>query len=300
MPHRPAVPPDAPLGAAPPPADLPPDLLDELLDVASEAVGAGARTALSWLHRDDLVVEHKTGPADLVSQADRQTEEAVRAVLTRRRPSDAVLGEEGGGGPFDDDAVVWVVDPIDGTTNYLYGYDCWAVSVAAVRAAGTGSGEQGYRDVLAAVVCEPVTGRTTAARAGGGTWCDGRRQHVRDTAELSSALVEVGFGHGEVRRHAGDMVGALDAAARDVRRCGSAATSLAMVATGRADAYWGPTVQLWDYAAGVLLVREAGGVVGDLTGRADLPAARSVLATAPALFDPLRDLLAPVYAGTGG
>lgn len=269
-------------------------LLDELLDAAQEAAGAGARTALDWLHRrDDLVVEHKSGPADLVSQADRLAEEAVRGVLQRRRPDDAFLGEEGGGGPFVEGAVVWVVDPIDGTTNYLYGYDCWAVSVAAVRAGADGA----FREVLAAVVVEPVTGRVTTARAGGGTWCDGRRQSVGSERDLPGALVEVGFGHGDLRRHAGPMVGALDAAVRDVRRCGSAATSLAMVATGRADAYWGPTVKAWDLAAGALLVREAGGVVGDLSGAADLPSGGSVLAASPALFEPLRDLLASVYAG---
>ena len=274
-------------------AQLDEPLLDTLLDAGREAAAAGAETALQWLRRrDELVVERKSGPADLVSQADRSTELAVREVLSRRRPDDAVLGEEGGGSPFADDAVVWVVDPIDGTTNFLYGYDCWAVSVAAVRGGSAGS----YREVLAAVVVEPVPGRTTSARTGGGTWCDGRRQRVRQEDDLEAALVEVGFGHGDVRRHAGPMVGALDASVRDVRRCGSAATSLAMVATGRADAYWGPTVQLWDYAAGVLLVREAGGVVGDLRGRSDLPASNSVLATAPGLFEPLRALLAPVYA----
>ncbi len=279
-------------------------LLDELLAVADEAAHAGAETAVRWLERrDDLVVEHKTGPGDLVSQADRETERAVREVLRRHRPADAFLGEEGGaeqghGAPPDGGRtsdVVWVVDPIDGTTNYLYGLDCWAVSVAAVRSEGPAA----YGDVLAAVVVEPVTGRTTSARAGGGTRCNGRPTGVRAGDELSGALVEVGFGHGVDRRFAGPMVGLLDARVRDVRRGGSAVSALAMVATGRADAYWGPTVKVWDVAAGLLLVREAGGVVGDLAGAVPtgLPPSSSVLAAAPGLFEPLRALLAPVYAG---
>ena len=110
------------------------DELDALLDVALEAAAAGAATALAWLHkRDTLTVEQKSGRSDLVSQADRDTEETIRAVLARRRPHDAFLGEESGGEAYREGDVVWVVDPVDGTTNYLYGLDAWAVSVAAVR-----------------------------------------------------------------------------------------------------------------------------------------------------------------------
>jgi len=275
--------------------------LDQLLDVAREAAGVGALTALGWLERRGaLAVEQKTGPSDLVSQADRDTEEAVRAVLARRRPGDAFLGEEGGGSGYREGGVVWVVDPVDGTTNYLYGLDGWAVSVAAVRCGPPGPEPDApaYGQVLAGVVVEPVSGRTTWARLGGGTWCDDRRCAVRGETALDQALVEVGLGHGADRRFAGPLVGALHPQVRDVRRGGSAVSALAMVATGRADAYWGPTVRVWDLAAGVLLVREAGGVVGDLAGAGEdgtVPRSGAVLASSPALFEPLRHRLRDVY-----
>ena len=125
----------------------------------------------------------------------------------------------------------------------------------------------------------------------------GRRCTVRSERSLDQALVEVGLGHGADRRLAGPLVGALHPEVRDVRRGGSSVTALAMVATGRADAYWGATVRVWDVAAGVLLVREAGGVVGDLEGAVEGAPPRSgqVLVSAPELFEPLRALLAPVY-----
>ena len=275
--------------------------LDDLLDVALEAAAAGAATALAWLYRRDaLTVEQKSGPSDLVSQADRDTEETIRAVLARRRPDDAFLGEESGGQDYREGDVVWVVDPVDGTTNYLYGLDAWAVSVAAVRTGPPGrhADSPAYGEVLVGVVVEPMTGRTTRARRGGGTWCETRRCAVRDEGDPGRALVEVGLGHGPDRRFAGPLVGVLDEGVRDVRRGGSAVTALAMVATGRADGYWGPTVRVWDVAAGVLLVREAGGVVGDLAGPSEdgsIPRSGSLLATGPALFEPLRALIAPVY-----
>jgi myo-inositol-1(or 4)-monophosphatase len=158
--------------------------LDEPLSVAGEAAREGARTAMSWRTRE-LVVEEKAASADLVSQCDRDTERIIRAVLARHRPGDAVLGEEPGvtegtGG------VRWIVDPIDGTTNYLYGRPDWAVSVAAADAAdGT---------LPAGVVLEPVLGRSTEARRGGGTVADGVRVPLLRQDDLSRALVELNFG----------------------------------------------------------------------------------------------------------
>ncbi len=275
------------------------DLTQELLDVAREAADAAATSALAWRARAaELRVEEKAGPADLVSQADRDAELAVRAVLARRRPDDAVLGEEGGTAAGSSD-VVWVVDPVDGTTNYVYGRDEWAVSVAAVRVAGPASpATVAAGKVLAGVVVEPVVGRTTWASAGGGTWCDGVRTHVRPTTDLAQVLVELGLGRPPTRQQAGRLVGLVDREVRDVRRGGSAAIALAQVATGRADASWGPGLQVWDAAAGVLLVREAGGTVGDLTGPLvdGIPATGTVLSAAPGVFEALRRVVAAVYA----
>lgn len=260
---------------------------DALLAVALEAAEAGATVALGWTRRD-LRVEHKAGPDDLVSQADRDAEVAIRSVLDRARPDDAVLGEEGGahGGST---GLQWLLDPIDGTTSYLYGRPDWAVSVAVRDADGV---------LLAAVVAEPVLGRVVAASAGGGTWQDGARVAELAQRDLARALVEVNLGRPEQWVHAGPVVSGLATRVRDVRRGGSAAVALANLATGRSDAAWQPGLQPWDCAAGILLVAEAGGTVGDLSGPygATVPASGDVLAAPPALWAPLCQVLRTAWA----
>jgi myo-inositol-1(or 4)-monophosphatase len=261
----------------------------DLLDVARKAAAAGAAVAARWREEADaLRVEEKAAPDDLVSQADREAEDAVRAVLADRRPQDAVLGEESGA-RAGSTGVRWVVDPIDGTTNYLYGRPDWAVSVAAM-------GEDGR--VLAGVVVEPALGRTTWAHAGGGTWADGARVPPLRQDDLVRALVELNLGRPDQKAAVPAVLAALVPRVRDVRRGGSAAVALSQVATGRVDAAWVPGLQAWDCAAGVLLVAEAGGTVGDLSGPTPgaVPASGDVLAAPPALWEPLRALLAPAYA----
>ncbi|CAL9336445.1 Inositol-1-monophosphatase [Streptomyces sp. enrichment culture] len=267
--------------------------LDDLLGLARDAARAGARTASSWRDRaHGLLVEEKAGPDDLVSQADRDTERAIRTVLAERRPHDTVLGEEEGI-TAGRSGVRWIVDPIDGTTNYLYGRPDWAVSVAAADADGD--------RLLAGVVIEPAPGLLTEARAGTRTTVNGTPAAAPHRRDLARALVEVNFGRPEQRPRAGPMVNALLPRVRDMRRGGSAAAALAQVATGRADALWAPGLQPWDCAAGVLLVQQAGGVTGDLTGPAPgtWPRSGDVLAAPPALWESLRSLLAVVYPEAG-
>jgi myo-inositol-1(or 4)-monophosphatase len=262
----------------------------DLLTVATEAASAGAELALSWRRRSgQLTIEQKTGPSDLVSQADRQVEDAIRSVLSRRRPDDGVLGEEGGE-VAGTSGVSWVVDPIDGTMSYLYGLPDWTVSIAAADSAGG--------ELLAGVVAMPVLNRVVAACRGGGTTVDGHPVRVRDTTELSHALVSVNFGRADRRARAGRMVDALLPRVRHVRRGGSTAAALAEVATGSADAAWSPDAKAWDIAAGVLLVSEAGGVIGDLDGvsATGWPASCEALVACPAIWQPLRRLLAAAYS----
>jgi myo-inositol-1(or 4)-monophosphatase len=270
--------------AAGPPIDL-----DELLTVARLATRAGARVALDWRSRADLLrIEEKVGPADLVSQADREAEDAIRRVVAGLRPHDSILGEEHGVAEGRSD-IRWLIDPIDGTTSYLYGRADWAVSVAA-------SHREDDR-LLAGVVAEPALDRLTEARVGGGTWSGARRVTVIDHGDLARSLIEVNLGRPHQRAQAGAMVAALAPRVRDLRRGGSAAAALAQVATGRADAAWLPGLQPWDCAAGVLLVQEAGGAVGDLTAGAvgTWPRSGDVLAACDALWEPLRSLLAAAY-----
>ncbi len=244
---------------------------------------------MDWLRRaGSLDVEEKTGPRDLVSRADRDTEDTIVRAIRRARPDDGILGEEREA-IAGDSGVVWAVDPIDGTTNYLYGRPEWAVSVAALR--------QDDQCVLAAAVCEPMLDRVTTAGAGGGTWSGGHQVTIKNADALRSALIEVNLGRDDQRGKAGAMIDALAPRTRDIRRGGSAAVALAQLVTGRADAVWAPGLQPWDGAAGVLLVHEAGGRVGDLAGptRGCWPASGDVLAATPALWSPLRELLAPIY-----
>ncbi|MCG5431106.1 inositol monophosphatase [Mycobacterium sp. MYCO198283] len=266
-----------------------PPLADELAAVARAAAAAGAQVAMAWRRRaSSLRIEQKTGPRDLVSRADRDAEEAIRAVLAELRPTDGVLGEEGGT-TAGTSAVQWAVDPIDGTTNYLYGRSDWAVSVAAVRSAD--------RTVLAGAVAEPMLDRMTVAAAGGGTFSGEHRTAAETRRPVSESLVEVNFGRDDQRGLAGAMVAALVPRVRDVRRGGSAACALAQLATGRVDAVWAPGLQPWDCAAGVLLVSEAGGTVGDLSGPTPgtWPAGGDVLAAGPQLWASLRQVLQPIY-----
>ncbi|MEU3557172.1 inositol monophosphatase family protein [Streptomyces fragilis] len=263
--------------------------LDGLLDLARDACRAGAREAVSWRGRAHrLLVEEKAAPDDLVSQADRSTEQVIRSFLTERRPDDAVLGEEAGISPGHG-GVRWIVDPIDGTTNYLYGRPDWAVSVAA---ADPGDGR-----LLAGVVAEPALGHLTWARAGAGTTADGAPAAALRHDDLTRSLVELNLGRPAQRRWAGAVVDVLLPRVRDLRRGGSAASALAQVATGRADALWAPGLQPWDCAAGALLVQRAGGTVGDLAGPTPgtWPPSGDVLAAPPALWEPLRALLAGVF-----
>ena len=260
----------------------------DLLDVARVAAQAGAEVAIGWRQRaDELQVSEKAASDDLVSQADTDTETAIRAVLRRYRPDDALLGEETGEEPGTT-GVRWLVDPIDGTTNYLYGRPDWAVSVAATDRTGR---------ILVGVVVEPAIGRSTWARAGGGTWSDDRQVAALTQSDLGRALVELNLGRPAQKPVVAAMLDALVPQVRDVRRGGSAASALAQVATGRADAAWVPGLKPWDCAAGVLLVVEAGGTVGDLNGPSAgrVPPAGDVLAAPPALWGPLRRLLAPIY-----
>jgi myo-inositol-1(or 4)-monophosphatase len=263
--------------------------IDELSRVARAAATAGAEVALGWHARAaELGVREKTGPRDLVSQADLDTEQAIRQVLADRRPGDAVLGEEQGRTPGGED-VEWLVDPIDGTTSYLYGRADWSVSVAARGADGR---------MLVGAVAEPSYGRLTTAAVDRGTWIGDRRCQLSTRSDLREALIEVNFGrpHDQHPR-AGAMVAALLPRVRDLRRGGSAASSLANVATGRADAAWSPGLQPWDGAAGIMLVLEAGGIVGDLDGPSEgrWPASGDVLAAPAGLWEPIRAVLAEVY-----
>jgi myo-inositol-1(or 4)-monophosphatase len=211
--------------------------------------------------------------------------EALRA----ERPGDGVLGEEYGDSPaVEPGAVRWILDPIDGTVNYLYGLPQYAVSLAAER-----DGE-----VVAGVVINAATGDEWTATRGGGAWRAGRRLAGSERTGLDQSLVGTGFGYDARRRaHQGRVLAALITRVRDIRRFGAAALDLCLAAEGSLDAYFEKGLNLWDHAAGGLIATEAGLIVEGLAGE---PAGgRMLVAAPPALFPALHDVLVELDAAGG-
>jgi myo-inositol-1(or 4)-monophosphatase len=220
---------------------------DELLAVALEAArGAGAELRARF-GQAQHGVRAKSGPTDLVSDADLAAEAAIRDVLRSRRPGDAILAEEGGataGG-----ALRWVVDPLDGTINFLFGIPAWGVSVACEDAEGG----------LVGVVLDPMREECFAATRSGGPTLDGEPISARADGDLANALVATGFSYdAAVRARQAEVVTRLLPRVRDIRRMGAAALDLCWTACGRFDAYYERGLQPWDLAAGSLIATRAG------------------------------------------
>ncbi len=229
------------------------ELLDIARSVAEEAGELAAR-----LRREGVeVAATKSSPIDIVTAADRAAEDLIRGRLAALRPADGFLGEESGGASGTS-GLTWVVDPIDGTVNYLYGLPNWSVSIAVVE----GEPDPGTWTALAGAVAAPMLGELYSASRGGGAFVGDQRLHVREAVPLDRALVATGFHYTQdIRTNQARVAQPLLARVRDLRRAGGAAIDLAYVAAGRIDAYFEQGLNPWDQAAGALLVREAGGVV---------------------------------------
>lgn len=235
-----------------------------------------AREAGALVHqgRPDRVevAATKSSPQDVVTAMDLASEALLRERLAQWRPDDGILGEEQGYEPGTS-GITWVVDPIDGTVNYLYGIPAYAVSVAAV----VGGPDPLTWQVVAGCVHAPVDGRTFTAGLGQGSYLDGRRLRVNSAVPLAQSLVGTGFGYvAERRRAQAAVVADLLPLVRDIRRIGSAALDLCTLAAGGLDAHFERGLQPWDLAAASLVAQEAGAVVRGLRGRP----ASSVMAVA--------------------
>jgi myo-inositol-1(or 4)-monophosphatase len=241
------------------------------------------------------VASTKSSPTDIVTAMDTASEALLRRQIQRSRPEDGILGEEGGLA-VGASGLTWVVDPIDGTVNYLYGIPAYAISVAVVT--GDPLDPAGHQ-VLAGCVHNPSSGETWTATLGGGAWLGGTRLRVNTGVRLDRALVGTGFGYAvERRRHAAKVAAQVLPRVRDIRRIGSAALDLAAVATGRLDAYYERGLGPWDLAAGGLLAREAGALVGGLGKRA--ASSELVVVAGPGLYDELQELLLPLAPDRDG
>lgn len=270
--------------SAPAPAgsDLDPE---ELADLA-RAVATEAGELLLSRHGQAAVVQTKSSPTDVVTEMDTAAEALIRRRILAARPGDAILGEEGGQ-VGTGAAVRWVVDPLDGTVNYLYGLSDWAVSIAA----------EVDGQVVAGAVSVPLHRSLFSATLGGGAWLSsGWREGPQRLActtgvALADALVGTGFGYEAGRRVVqGQVVAAVLPHVRDIRRAGAAAVDLCSLAAGRLDAFYERGLHEWDFAAGGLIAREAGAEVAGLHDRP--PSESMTLAAGPGLFADLHDLLA--------
>jgi myo-inositol-1(or 4)-monophosphatase len=257
--------------------------LERLLALAQRlARGAGAiqRASYEAVKR----IESKSQPNDLVTEVDRACEAHIVGALANERPQDGVLAEEGTGIERPGATYRWVIDPLDGTTNYAHGYPRFAVSIAVER-----EGDQAI-----GVVYDPLLDELYWATLGGGAHRNGRRISVSRETELRRALVSTGFAYDKAITEDDNTreFRAFLKQAREVRRDGSAALDLCYVAGGRFDAYWEFKLSPWDVAAGTLIVTEAGGRVTDIQGGGAFRSGRSVLASNGALHGVVLEVLA--------
>lgn len=252
---------------------------EERLDLAVRAAHAAGDLLLGMFRGPASGVSTKTTPTDLVSDADRSSEELILDMLRTERPEDGILSEEGGSDDSES-GVVWIVDPLDATVNYLFGLPWWCVSVGAHDREGG----------LVGVIHNPSFGETFTALRGGGAFLNKAPLAVSKRSDLVSALVGTGFSYDRAARgHQAAIVARLLPQVRDIRRAGSAALDLAHVACGRLDGFYEAPLEPWDRAAGVLMIEEAGGVVSEL--EAPLGLSAGVVAANPKLHDELRRIV---------
>jgi myo-inositol-1(or 4)-monophosphatase len=233
-----------------------------------------ARKAARTLTRDFGEVENLQvslkGPANFVSAADRRAEEILHAELSKARPDFSFLMEERGSVPGKDRSNVWVIDPLDGTTNFLHGIPLFAISIALVK-----DGEP-----TAGLILNPATDEMFVAERGKGAFLHNRRMRVAARRELADCVITCGIPH----RGRGDPalfrkeLGAIQPQVAGIRRTGAAALDMAWVAAGRFDGFWERNLSAWDLAAGLVILREAGGYASDIDGGEDILDKGSVVA----------------------
>jgi myo-inositol-1(or 4)-monophosphatase len=252
----------------------------ELLAIAVETAEAAGRLLLERFHGPARGVQRKSSSTDMVSDADRDAEDLIRERLRDVRQYDAIVGEEAGeeGGSS---GLRWVIDPLDGTTNFLFGIPQWAVSIGCEDAEGG----------LVGVVYSPCLGEMFTATRGGGAFLGDRRLTASVKTELADALVVTGFSYLPEERDAeATVVARVLPRVRDIRRPGAASLDIAWTAAGRFDAYYEVPTHHWDWAGGVVIAREAGAVVSELAPLG--PSGPGLIVAGPGIHDALRALLA--------
>ncbi len=253
------------------------------LTVMVQAARKAARTLIRDFGEVEQLQVSVKGPGNFVSAADMRAEETLREELTRARPGYGFLLEEGGVVEGTDKSHRWIIDPLDGTTNFLHGIPLFAINIALER-----EGE-----IIAGLTYNPISDELFWAEKGKGAFVNDRRLRVAARRDLSQAVVCTGIPHIGWNNHAtfSQQLAAVMPQVAGVRRTGSCAIDLAFVAAGRFDAYWESGLNAWDLAAGIILVREAGGTITNLNNKSDILGSGSVLATNEALHRPLMNII---------
>ncbi len=248
-----------------PPNPEPSAMQKPAVNVMVKAARAGGNILLRHMHRLDALNVVEKDRLDYASEVDGLAEEAIVRELKRANPDYAILGEEGGAqkGNRGPSRFTWVIDPLDGTSNYLRGFPHWCVSIALCEGP----------EPVHAVIFDPLRNELFTASRGDGAVLNDKRIRVAERRDLAGALLATGFAPRERKRAGAQLkcIGTLLETAEDIRRTGSAALDLAYVACGRTDGYFETGIHAWDIAAGVLLVREAGGRVCDFRGQGTAP-----------------------------
>ena len=256
-----------------------------LLAIARKIATTAATLAKTRRAEGVKIAASKSSAEDIVTFADRETEALIRSLIAKERPGDGFLGEESGA-EVGSSGLTWVVDPIDGTVNFLYGIPHYAVSIAVVE----GEPDPSTWRALAGAVVNPASGELYTAVAGGGAFLGERSIRVAPAVELSQVLVGTGFAYlADIRSEQAATLGALIHQVRDIRRMGTASLDLCAVACGRLNAYYERELNPWDHAAGALIAREAGARVGGLRGKAE--SREFILAAEPTVAARLEEVL---------
>ncbi len=252
---------------------------DDLLALARQLAADAAALLLDGLTRARREVSTKSTATDMVTEIDRESENLIVRGILDRRPDDGIVGEEGAD-VAGTSGVRWIVDPVDGTTNYLYGLPGFSVSIAA----------QVDGDVVVGVVHDPMHDDVYSARRGVGAWLNDEPLHTPDHDDLATALVATGFAYDPARRaRQAEVLVRVLPRVRDIRRMGAASVDLCATARGRVNAYYERGLGPWDLAAGALVAEEAGAIVGSVHDQ--LWKGGLVLAAPPSLYDAFRDLV---------
>ncbi len=257
--------------------------------ICEEAVRAGGAVVQDWIGRIEV---REKGPADLVTEADFASQEVIRRIILDKFPDHSLLGEEGHQTPSGPDRAEfrWIADPLDGTTNFVHRVPHYCVSLALER----------HGQLLTGAIYDPTRDECFTASTGQGAWCNGRPIRTSEVSQLSQALAVVGFPP-QVQRDSPDVLVFLQALqqCQAVRRTGSAALNLAYLAAGRFDVFWSFSTKIWDVAAGVLILREAGGTITSPDGgEFVLEESRFLAAANRPLHDQLCELAAEQIGGS--